>query len=526
MTEFLTQVDIGNRALQHVGQELMGTAGFLENSRNARQIRACYGKLRRAELQRNVWSFAIRRAVVRPITTTTRLLAAALWSPIVTYFRGSIVIDQYGTPWISLQDANINFDPLTTTSWEQYFGPLSVSLWTSATSYFAGELVYTTPGDGTARIYLSLVNGNADNPLAGTSWSASTTYMRDQVVRFAPAWSSATTYIRGQMATVGDVAYVSAVSSNLNNPPASSPTFWVPLPAQIAEWSATTSYVIGNIVDYFGVLYYSKNVPNLNQVPPLSSGVWTAITGATSYMSKIDLNANQVPSSSAADWASGTTYAINALANGSDGVTYKSLSNGNIGHDPISSPAFWQSQGFLTPWTTVFVGGAGSINWLQIGGTEFPMGVGLSPIKLFYPIDMGPSANEGARNVFRKPANFLRMAPRDPKAGSVSLLGAPSGLAYPDWNQEGDYVVSREAQPIVLRFVADVVDVRRMHDMFCEGLGCRVGVEICEPLTQSSAKLQTIASAYKQFMAEARTVNAIETGSDEPPLDDYIECRW
>src|SRR6185503_8659108 len=392
MTEFRTPDDIGNRALQHVGQELMGTSGFSENSKNARQIRACYGKLRRAELQRNVWSFAIRRAVVRPIATSTRMLAPALWSPVTTYFRGSIVIDAYGTPWISQQDNNLNFDPLTTTSWEQYFGPLSVTLYDSTTSYSAGELVYTTPGDGTSRVYLSLVNGNANNPATATAWSATTTYALAQVVTYS----------------------------------------------------------------------------------------------SVAYMSKIDLNLNQTPSASAADWASGTTYALDALVNGSDGVTYKSLSGGNLGNDPISSPAFWQNQGFLTPWTTSFVGGTGSLKWLQVGGAEFPMGVGLSPANVLYPIASGPTIGDGNRNVFRKPANFLRMAPRDPKAGSVSPLGAPSGLAYPDWNQEGDFVVSRESQPIFLRFVADVVDVRRMHDMFCEGLGARVGLEICEPLTQSS----------------------------------------
>jgi hypothetical protein len=34
---------------------------------------------------------------------------------------------------------------------------------------FAGELVYTTPGDGTYRVYLSLQNGNADNPATATA---------------------------------------------------------------------------------------------------------------------------------------------------------------------------------------------------------------------------------------------------------------------------------------------------------------------------------------------------------------------
>jgi hypothetical protein len=48
---------------------------------------------------------------------------------------------------------------------------------------------------------------------------------------------------------------------------------------------------------------------------------------------------------------------------------------------------------------------------------------------------------------------------------------------------------------------------------------------VCEPLTQSSAKLGTIAKMYDTFMTEARIVNGIETGAEEPPEDDYVTCR-
>ena len=78
---------------------------------------------------------------------------------------------------------------------------------------------------------------------------------------------------------------------------------------------------------------------------------------------------------------------------------------------------------------------------------------------------------------------------------------------------------------IIHRFVADVHDVRRMDAMFCEGLACRIAMGVCETLTQSVSKLGAISTLYKQFMTEARIVNGIETGSEEPPEDDYIACR-
>lgn len=432
-TNFLTAVDIANRALQHVGQDLIDSSlGFTEQSKKAQQTAFAYPKLRRAELRRNVWRFAIRRQVLRAIDTNTMLLAPSLWVSTTTYFAGSIVIDENGTPWISLVPNNLGNEPQYSPYWAQYFGPLSVSLYDSTVSYSAGELVYTAAGDGTNRVYLSLQSGNSDNPATGTDWDDETTYFKNQVVTYS----------------------------------------------------------------------------------------------SVAYMSLIDLNINNTPSSSAAAWASGTTYSTGQAVRGSDGVRYTSVGNGNVGNDPTTDAGVnWTNTGVLVPWATDFVGGEGSIKWLQIGGAEFPMGVTLTTLNILYPIGSGPSTQMASRNAYRLPAGFLRQAPTDPKAGSMSYLGAEWGLPYSDWLFEGNFIVSAQVDPIMLRFVADVVDVRQMDDMFCEGLGARIALEVCEPLTQSTSKKQIIASEYQRFMTEARLVNAIEIGSEEPPVDDYVLCR-
>ena len=61
--------------------------------------------------------------------------------------------------------------------------------------------------------------------------------------------------------------------------------------------------------------------------------------------------------------------------------------------------------------------------------------------------------------------------------------------------------------------------------ILCGSCGARIGLEVCEPLTQSDSKLNTISQIYKTFMGDARAINGIETGSVEPPIDDYIVCR-
>lgn len=435
MAEFRTEADIGNRALQHVGAERMGALGFAENSKRASEVAFCYGKLREAELRRNVWTFACRRTILRAVDDNTMLLAPALWVSTTTYLVGSVAADQNGNNWISRIPNNLNNDPLSATTpyWEPYFGPMAVSLYDSAQSYFAGELVYTAPGDGTSRVYLSLQSANTDVPGTATAYDATAVYSKNQVV----------TYV------------------------------------------------------------------------------------SVAYMSLIDLNTANTPSLAAAPWASGTTYGAGAAVAGSDGVKYTSIGAGNIGHDPTTDGGVnWTNTGVLVPWTTSFTAGDGSVKWLQIGGAEFPNGVALSTLDIVYPLGTGPSTQAISRNIFKLPSGFLREASQNPKSGVTTWLGGPTGILYNDWVLENGFLLTNDSGPIAYRFVANVTDAARMDPMFCEGLAARVGMEVCETVTQSTAKLATIAKVYDEWMSQARTVNAIEQGTEEPPQDDYISVRY
>lgn len=149
--------------------------------------------------------------------------------------------------------------------------------------------------------------------------------------------------------------------------------------------------------------------------------------------------------------------------------------------------------------------------WLQINATTTAISI-LEP------------AESVDRFLFMLPANFLRYAP-DPKKGAFSVLGGPAGNAYQDLNFEGRYISGSDPYPILMRFAADIADVTGMDTMFCEGLASRIALGVVEELTQSATKLSTLAQVYKQFMSEARMVNAIEVGPMEPDEDDYISVR-
>ncbi len=228
MTEFNTPVDIVNRGLQKIGaRQIDPVLGFNEDSVASTETFACYGKLRRAELRRNVWRFATRRSVIRALDQNTLLLKPTLWLTGQTYMPGAIVTDAVGTTWISNTNDNTG-QPGVDVTWDLYSGTLSVALYNSIVvpgnaftpngaiptvitnpivpplAYFVGELVYLTAGDGTYKVYLSRTNSNSDNPGAPTIWAPTVTYLKDDVVTFFPNWGSGTTYTIGQGVTFTD----------------------------------------------------------------------------------------------------------------------------------------------------------------------------------------------------------------------------------------------------------------------------------------------------------------------------------
>lgn len=246
---FLDSLDIGNRACQHLGATRI--ASPTEDSVNNAEISFAYDKLRRAELRRNTWGFAIKNAVLRPIDTTTFLLTPAQYNPGIQYLPGSIVADANNALWISNQANNIGNDPNLTDVWDSYFGSLTVDAYdtTGSTSYFAGDLVYVPGAGGSYVIYLSLQNGNTETPNNADTYSSTATYSQDETIAY-----------NGKQ-------YRSLIALNLNNAPADGPPTWV----------ASQSYAAGqNATGTDGYIYVSAQGGNAGNDPVLDDGTnWT-----------------------------------------------------------------------------------------------------------------------------------------------------------------------------------------------------------------------------------------------------------
>jgi hypothetical protein len=349
-------------------------------------------------------------------------------------------------------------------------------------------------------------------------------------------YSATVVYLLGAVVQDTNGQYwISIKPDNLNNVPGGNNEFWDTYfgPMNVSLYDSTISYFTGDLVYKAGAIsgayqvFMSLKTGNTD-IPDVASA-WvntttyyadqTVSSAGSQWRSLLPFNIGLTPTDGPGDWSALITYSSGNQVAGSNRQIYTSAVNGNVGNDPVTdSGANWTATGTYNGWTRVPVIPVSSINWLPIQSA-------LSSLSFSYPIGTGPASQLIARKVYRLPAGFLREAPQDSKAGSVSSLGAPSGLQYTDWEYESDYLISGDAGPIVYRFVADVTKVRSFDDMFCEGLACRLATAICEPLTQSQSKIQTIASEYKLLMGEARLVNSIEEGATEPAVDDYIACR-
>lgn len=257
---FLDSLDIANSGLQSLGANPILSVD--EDSTNNLEMSACYDKLRRAELRRNVWRFAVRRTALRAMTTTTLVLVPAQYAATKTYLLGEVVQDANSLAWISQIPENINSAPGgNNTSWDMYFGPMTADIWSATTTYFAGEVVYVLSSSAPSgyQVYMSLTNSNAAVPGTADAWSATVQYKQDDTASYSGnQWRS-------------------LLPVNLNTTPAVGPS-----PFDIGATYATSNTVTAS--DNY--IYSSVGSGNVGHDPTTDGGVHWTNTGVLTAWEK------------------------------------------------------------------------------------------------------------------------------------------------------------------------------------------------------------------------------------------------
>jgi hypothetical protein len=94
-----------------------------------------------------------------------------------------------------------------------------------------------------------------------------------------------------------------------------------------------------------------------------------------------------------------------------------------------------------------------------------------------------------------------------------------------DWKIEGQYILSADASPLEIRYIARITDTNVWDTLFFEAFAAKLALETCEEITQSTSKKESIKRDYDEAIAEARRLGAIEKEAQESPEDAWLDAR-
>ena len=86
---------------------------------------------------------------------------------------------------------------------------------------------------------------------------------------------------------------------------------------------------------------------------------------------------------------------------------------------------------------------------------------------------------------------------------------------YLDWQVKGRKIFTNDGPVLNLDYVTDIEDVTMFDPLFYQAVALKMAIAMCEEITQSNSKQQTIYQKWKDVMVDAKASNAFES----PPID-------
>jgi hypothetical protein len=117
------------------------------------------------------------------------------------------------------------------------------------------------------------------------------------------------------------------------------------------------------------------------------------------------------------------------------------------------------------------------------------------------------------------PSDCLRVLMPHPESDSVQYDGKV------DWKIEGRSILSDQAGPLKITYLADVTDSEQFDAAFVDTFAARLAAEVSMRLTGSAEKRKLALEEYRMSLLEARRVNAFEQFSIERPMGDWEIAR-
>ena len=126
-----------------------------------------------------------------------------------------------------------------------------------------------------------------------------------------------------------------------------------------------------------------------------------------------------------------------------------------------------------------------------------------------------PTPDWGRENAFSLPADCLLVIPPYPE----------SDYNDRDWVIENRKIITNESAPLYLRYIKKVVDPNEMDVLFREAFATKLAFELCEKLTQSNTKKESLRLDYEQVITTAKKQSAIQSVPIVPVEDTWVTVR-
>lgn len=95
-----------------------------------------------------------------------------------------------------------------------------------------------------------------------------------------------------------------------------------------------------------------------------------------------------------------------------------------------------------------------------------------------------------------------------------------------DWQIEGRKILTNDGSVLYLRYLADIEDTTQWDASFYNVMAASLAVDICEKLTQSNTKKKQLDDEYNEAVADARKIDAFESGPEDAADDTWWTVRY
>jgi len=94
-----------------------------------------------------------------------------------------------------------------------------------------------------------------------------------------------------------------------------------------------------------------------------------------------------------------------------------------------------------------------------------------------------------------------------------------------DWTIERGFIVTADAAPLQIRYIADITDPTMYDAAFDEAFAAYLAVECCDEITQSNTKKKLVVDDADKQIKIAYRIGAIEKGPQEVVQDTWLDSR-